>query len=251
MCGSTASMCVRKTRIKTRRKARGVTNIFNYMEKLKAKRRGVRIQDFGNISCESHLIMEENSRLGKVRVRLPRPDRPLRIGAHSYMREGGEIWHLDSIGRFCSIGRNVVLGQPADNHPIGWVSSSMAVSGDYKASCEYASIGHDVWIAHDVVVMAGVKIGNGAVIGRNAVVTKDVEPYQIVVGNPGKVVRTRFNMEQIVGLMQSAWWDIDFAALAKLPFFDVDEFLAELQAELPPASYASIEVRNRRIRAAP
>lgn len=243
MCGSTVSMCARK--------ANEVTNIFNYLEKLKAKRRGVRIQDFGNISRESHLIMEESSRLGRVRVRLPRPDRPLRIGARSYMREGGEIWHLDSIGRFCSIGRNVVLGQPADNHPIDWVSSSMSVSGAYEASCEYASIGHDVWIAHDVVVMAGVKIGNGAVIGRNAVVTKEVEPYQIVVGNPGKVVRTRFSMEQIVGLMRSEWWDIDFATLSKLPFDDVDKFLAALQSDSPPASYGSIEVRNRSVRVAP
>ena len=161
-------------------------SILDRLEKLKAKRRGIRIHDFGNISSGSHLIMEEHSRLGNVRVRLPKADRPLRIGAYSYMREGGEIWNLDSIGRFCSIGRNVVLGQPTDNHPIDWVSSSMTVSKGYQESCNYCSIGHDVWIAHNVVVMAGVKIGNGAVIGRNAVVTKDVEPYQIVVGNPGK-----------------------------------------------------------------
>lgn len=226
-----------------------MANIFNHLEKLKAKRRGVRIQDISNISRESHLIMEEHSRLGNVRIRLPRPERPLHIGANSYMREGGEIWHLDAIGRFCSIGRNVVLGQPADNHPIDWVSSSMSVSGAYKASCQYASIGHDVWIAHNVVVMAGVKIGNGAVIGRNAVVTKDVEPYQIVVGNPGKVVRTRFSMEQIVGLMKSEWWNIDIAALSNLPFDDVDDFLDKVQAELPAASYRSIEVRNRKVTA--
>ncbi len=224
-----------------------MANIFNRLEKLKAKRRGIRIQDFANISARSHLIMEEHSRLGNVRVRLPRADQPLRIGAYSYMREGGEIWNLDSIGRFCSIGRNVVLGQPADNHPIDWVSSSMSLSKDYVASCVYASIGNDVWIAHDVVVMAGVKIGDGAVIGRNAVVTKDVEPYQIVVGNPGKVVRTRFSIEQVVSLMQSEWWNIDYAALSDLPFDDVDAFLARLEAQLPAASYDTTEIRARKV----
>ena len=224
-----------------------MTSIFNRLEKLKAKRRGVRVQDFANISAESHLIMEEHSRLGNVRVRLPNPDHALRIGAYSYMREGGEIWNLDSIGRFCSIGRNVVLGQPADNHPIDWVSSSISVSKDYVASCVYCSIGHDVWIAHDVVVMAGVKIGNGAVIGRNAVVTKDVEPYQIVVGNPGKVVRTRFSMEQIVNLMNSQWWDIDYETLARLPFDDVDAFLEQVSAESPRADYKTTEIRGRRV----
>lgn len=223
-------------------------SILNRLEKLKAKRRGIRIQDFGNIGLHSELLMEEHSRLGNVQVRLPKADQPLRIGAYSYMREGGEILHLDSIGRFCSIGRNVVLGQPTDNHPIDWVSSSMSVSGDYEAPCVYASIGHDVWIAHNAVVMAGVKIGNGAVIGRNAVVTKDVEPYQIVVGNPGKVVRARFSIEQIASLIESEWWNIDYAALQDLPFGDVDAFLQGLTEKMPVAKYGVVEIRNRKVR---
>jgi chloramphenicol O-acetyltransferase type B len=225
-----------------------VPSILNRLEKLKAKRLGVRIQDFSNISAQSQLVMEEHSRLGDVQVRLPKADHPFRMGAYSYMREGGEILHLESIGRFCSIGRNVVLGQPTDNHPIDWVSSSMSVSGAYEAGCAYSSIGHDVWIAHNVVVMAGVKIGDGAVIGRNAVVTKDVEPYQIVVGNPGKVVRTRFTKEQIVSLMKSEWWNIDYAALKDLPFDDVDVFLKRLEAQQTMADYASVEIRNREIK---
>ena len=222
-------------------------SILNRLEKLKAKRHGIRIHDFGNISARSHLIMEEHSRLGDVRVRLPKADHPLRIGAHSYMREGGEIWNLDSIGRFCSIGRNVILGQPPNNHPIDWVSSSMSVSKDYVADCNYTSIGNDVWIAHDAVVMAGVKIGDGAVVGRNAVVTKDVEPYQIVVGNPGKVVRARFSMEQIVGLLQSQWWNSDYTFLATLPFDDVDRFLQELQTERESAIYRTVSIRNNKV----
>jgi len=225
-----------------------VPSILNRLEKLKAKRGGIRIQDFSNISAQSYLIMEQYSRLGSVQVRLPKADQPLNIGAYSYMREGGEIWNLESIGRFCSIGRNVVLGQPTDNHPLDWVSSSMSVSADYEASCVYSSIGHDVWIAHNVVVMAGVKIGNGAVIGRNAVVTKDVEPYQIVVGNPGKVVRTRFTTEQIRGLMKSEWWNIDYAALKDLPFDNVDAFLRLLETQMPAANYASVEIRNRKVK---
>ena len=223
-------------------------SILNKLEKLKAKRLGIRIQDFSNISAQSQLVMEEHSRLGDVQVRLPKADHPLRMGAYSYMREGGEILHLESIGRFCSIGRNVVLGQPTDNHPIDWVSSSMSVSGAYEASCVYSSIGHDVWIAHNVVVMAGLKIGDGAVIGRNAVVTKDVEPYQIVVGNPGKVVRTRFTMEQIVCLMKSEWWNIDYAALKGLPFDDVEAFLKQLGVQQPMADYGSVEIHNRKIK---
>jgi len=216
-------------------------------EKLKGARLGVKIQDFSNIAPSCHLIMEETSRLGNVIVRLPEVDRPLRIGAHTYVRAGSEIWHVESIGRFCSIGRNAILGQPPDNHPISWVSTSMGVSHDYIASCNYCTIGHDVWIAHDAVIMAGVKIHHGAVIGRNAIVTKDVGPYEIVAGNPAKIVKTRFPAKQVNALIESEWWNIDFDDLRCLPFNDVEQFLSELPGHSNPASYKELSIKNRRI----
>lgn len=224
-----------------------MASLIEHYERLKAKRLGVKVQDFKNISLDSHLIMEETSRLGDVRVRLPDSNQPLTIGAYSYVREGSEIRHLKSIGRYCSIGRNVVLGQEPDNHPISWVSTSMSVSKNYIAGGEFASIGHDVWIAHDVVIMAGVNIGNGAVIGRNAVVTKDVEPYQIVVGNPAKVVKTRFPIEQIAGLLKSQWWDVDFKILDELHFNDVDQFLDELSGVQNLANYKTVTIKGRKV----
>ena len=36
--------------------------------------------------------------------------------------------------------------------------------------------------------MCGVIIGEYAIIGSGAVVTKDVPPYSMVVGNPGKII---------------------------------------------------------------
>lgn len=39
------------------------------------------------------------------------------------------------------------------------------------------------------------------------VVTKDVPPYTIVVGNPAKIVRKRFDDELITLLLQLKWWD--------------------------------------------
>ena len=224
-----------------------MANFFEHYERLKAKKLGVRIQDFSNISLDSELIMEANSRIGNVRVKLPESDQALSMGAYSYMREGGEIYHLKSIGRFCSIGRNVVLGQPPDNHPIGWVSTSMSVSRNYVAACHYTTIGHDVWIAHNAVIMAGVNIGHGAVIGRDAVVTKDVEPYQIVVGNPAKVVRSRFPAEQIESLLSCKWWNFDYAVLKDLPFGDPDQFLAALPDAQEPANYRKVSIKSRKI----
>lgn len=219
----------------------------NAFQKFKAKRLGVKVNNFANISMESRLLMEEHSRFGNVTIKLPFPSQQLTIGAYSYMREGGEVFFLDSIGRYCSIGRGVVLGQAPDNHPIHWVSTSMSVSKNYVAKDEYSSIGHDVWIAHDAVIMAGVKVATGAVIGRNAVVTKDVEPYTIAVGNPAKPVRKRFSDEQIAGLLASEWWNLDHQELGVLPFDDVDAFLSKVATISKLSSYRKIKIEARKV----
>ena len=54
-----------------------------------------------------------------------------------------------------------------------------------------------MWVGCNAVILKGVRVGRGAVVGAGAVVTKDVPPYAIVGGNPGKVIRFRFTEEQI------------------------------------------------------
>ncbi|WP_300286554.1 CatB-related O-acetyltransferase [uncultured Alistipes sp.] len=76
-------------------------------------------------------------------------------------------------------------------------------------------IGHDVWIGANAIVLPGVsRIGDGAVIGAGSVVTKDVEPYEIVVGNPARPIRKRFGDAQIAALEKSRWWEMDRRELA-------------------------------------
>jgi acetyltransferase-like isoleucine patch superfamily enzyme len=47
----------------------------------------------------------------------------------------------------------------------------------------------NVWIGFDSVVLPGVTIGRGAVVGCKTLVTRDVAPYEVVVGDPMRVVR--------------------------------------------------------------
>lgn len=68
-------------------------------------------------------------------------------------------------------------------------------------------IGNDVWIGAYVSILPGVTIGDGAVIAAGAVVNKDVPPYAIVGGVPAKVIRYRFNLEQIKLFLQIRWWE--------------------------------------------
>ena len=57
-------------------------------------------------------------------------------------------------------------------------------------------IEEDVWIASNVTILAGVTIGRGAVLGAGVVCRKDVPPYSVVIGNPGKIVGFKFTPEE-------------------------------------------------------
>lgn len=53
-------------------------------------------------------------------------------------------------------------------------------------------IGKDVWIGRRAIVMAScADIGEGAVIGAGTIVTRNVAPYEIVAGIPGRVIGKR------------------------------------------------------------
>jgi len=70
-------------------------------------------------------------------------------------------------------------------------------------------VGNDVWFGYNTMIKSGVKIGNGAIIATNAFVVKDVPAYAIVAGNPGRVIKMRFDDETIKGLEKIAWWNWD------------------------------------------
>jgi acetyltransferase-like isoleucine patch superfamily enzyme len=47
-------------------------------------------------------------------------------------------------------------------------------------------------IGNNATIMSGVKIGDGSVIAANSHIVKDIEPYSLVGGNPGKHIKYRF-----------------------------------------------------------
>jgi len=141
------------------------------------------------------------------------------IGSYTFINKYCLIEkNTHSIGRFCSIAYNVKIG--LGNHPIQWASTH-PFAYDKKYGFLHESItfdekiirpciiGNDVWIGANAIILAGVQIGDGAIIGANSVVTKDVEPYSIVIGNPAKLHRYRFDEDIRVNLLKIKWWDWD------------------------------------------
>lgn len=90
-----------------------------------------------------------------------------------------------------------------------------------------------MWIGCNSVILRGVKIGDGAVIGASAVVTKDVPSYSIVVGNPGKVIKYRFDDSIINKLLNMNWWEWSSPFLREnLQFFKEENITINLLNEL-------------------
>ena len=179
------------------------------------------------------------------------------IGAFSYM-VSGSVYNTN-IGRYCSIASGVNIGQ--GNHPYKWLSTSpfqyeqsfrFKTGPKYKYHDMYQKykvpennrrkaldsirkpktiIGNDVWIGTNAIVLPGVRIGNGAIIGAGCIVTKDVPDYAIIAGNPGKVIKYRFNHNIINRLIKLKWWNYspwDLHRL-KLDFNDIESSMTIIE----------------------
>lgn len=135
------------------------------------------------------------------------------LGTHTYrtpIARRGDA-NTITIGNYTSIAIGVIFdsGFNHNTHSVSTypfhlldptVLSNIVVRGDI-------SIGSDCWIGENAVIMSGVTIGDGAVIGMRCIVSKDVAPYEIVVGAPQKVLRKRFTDGQIEELLKIKWWD--------------------------------------------
>ena len=145
------------------------------------------------------------------------------------------------IGNYVSIASRVSIG--AFNHPTDWLSVNEFQYKDlvgtwgvgYNNSVFGAKIprprtfiGSDVWVCDNAVVIAGSKIGVGCIIGAGAVVKGVFEPFSVIVGNPGRVAKMRFDGSIIARLLRSEWWLRRPEELPQMEFSDVRECLRAL-----------------------
>ncbi len=139
------------------------------------------------------------------------------FGDYSYVVNDSDIIYT-TIGKYCSIAAHTRINP--GNHPLDRVmlshvsyrSSAYGLGPDDPAFFDWrrsspVTLGHDVWIGHAAIILPGLRIGTGAAIGAGTVVTKDVPPFAVVVGNPGRVLRLRFPDPIVEALQRIAWWD--------------------------------------------
>lgn len=189
----------------------------------------------------SPFFFEAPVSLGAVNVR---PG--VRILAHSYMN-GGQIESGVYIGRYCSIGQNVLLG--AGHHDINLLSTSSwfesaappstkCINGDLSVRVKLLN---DVWVGSGVIILNGVTVGNGAIIAAGAVVRENVPDYTIVGGVPAKFIKHRFKKSIVERLQQIKWWEFDDQVLKQHYLFNIEDSLNWLESLPQSARTMKIE----------
>ena len=143
-------------------------------------------------------------------------DEDVKIGS------GTKIWHFSHIlsganlGKNCHLGQNVVIG---NNVKIGnfvkiqnnvsvyegveledyvFCGPSMVFTNIKLPRSEFPQRGSKFYkktlikksasIGANATIVCGVTIGEYAMIGSGTVITKDIPPFSLVVGNPGKII---------------------------------------------------------------
>ena len=165
---------------------------------------------------------------------------------NSYSGIGDLTYISDTeVGRYAMVGSRVSIG--GFEHPTTWLSvaafqwgqsiedwdidqtTKIKLRKNTKPNYSKTLVGPDCWIGNNSVVLSGVKLGVGCVVGAGSVVTEDVHDYEIVVGNPARVLRKRFSKKIILELIESKWWELPIEKIAGLDFKNVSESLKTIK----------------------
>ncbi len=148
------------------------------------------------------------------------PTNTFRFGAFS-ASYGGRLKNVE-VGRYCSLAPGLQVGW--DEHPVDWVTSSMAayvadqhgwetflnrrrpVTQRFDSQRGVTIIENDVWTGLNVFIRSGVTIGTGSIIGANSTVLHNIPPYSLAAGNPARVKRLRFKENIIEQMLSLQWW---------------------------------------------
>tara|TARA_Y100001980_G_C14556646_1_gene349056 strand:- start:13099 stop:13608 length:510 start_codon:yes stop_codon:yes gene_type:complete len=133
-----------------------------------------------------------------------------KIWHFSHIQSGSIIGSNCSIGQNVNVGNNVVIGnhvkiqnnvsvyEGVELEDYVFCGPSMVFTNIKLPRSEFPQRGNEYYlktlikksasIGANATIICGITIGEYAMIGSGTVVTKDIPPYSLVVGNPGKII---------------------------------------------------------------
>lgn len=70
-----------------------------------------------------------------------------------------------------------------------WIRCNTVIGNDILTN-QAPIIGDNVSIGANVCIIGNIKVGNDSIIGAGSVIIKDIPPFSVVVGNPGRVIKS-------------------------------------------------------------
>lgn len=105
------------------------------------------------------------------------------VGEGTVVMSGATVHTEAQIGKHCIINTNSSVDHECRILDFVHVSPNVALAGD-------VTVGEGTHIGIGACVIQGVRIGKWCTIGAGAVIIRDVPDYAVVVGNPGRIIRS-------------------------------------------------------------
>lgn len=146
----------------------------------------------------NNIIIGENSFCNGLDIIVEGDNNNILMGNKTFIKGSTRIYVVDGstfkMGNECMLSDQIEI-RTTDNHSI-----LDKITGQ-RINFEEDIVVHDkVWIGTGVTILKGVEIAEGCIIGAASVITrKHFEPYSVIAGNPGKVIKkhVKWMMERI------------------------------------------------------
>jgi sugar O-acyltransferase (sialic acid O-acetyltransferase NeuD family) len=112
------------------------------------------------------------------------------LGHGAYVNAGVVVGSHTSIGCHVNLNRSVSVGHDNVIEFAASLGPGALTSGDVH-------VGPAAFVGAGAIVLPGVRIGRRATVGAGAVVTRDVGDFEVVVGNPARVMPPRKHIEPV------------------------------------------------------
>ena len=121
-----------------------------------------------------------------------------KIGSGCTIGQNVNIASNVTVGNYVKIQNNVSVYEGVELHDYVFCGPSMVFTNIKLPRSEFPQNDSDLFlktivkksasIGANATIVCGITIGEYALIGSGTVVTKDVPPYSLVIGNPGRVI---------------------------------------------------------------